>query len=281
MKKVLLVVSLISVLLLAGCNKNEVNNNVPEVTNNEQQEEVDNNVTDVMENQQIQENINNNNEYISVLLDYSGEKGIYKIPYVNLKSSDAVRINDLFSRYEKIIKEDESISNSIPNLYSNELEEKIEALFEVGLAMGEVNYDFYVNGKILSLILKGMGDLETINVVAINFDIDTGKIISNDELLKYKSITFQDFNNQYPKILFDNIDYRDELLQEINASSLDEVMTYSGENNWRISAFKSDIESFNISNITMFMDSDGTINIFAPVYWFNAGAINRIIDTNI
>lgn len=45
MKKVLLVVSLISVLLLAGCNKNEevnnnVNNDVPEVTDNLEQQEV-------------------------------------------------------------------------------------------------------------------------------------------------------------------------------------------------------------------------------------------------
>ena len=43
MKKVLLVVSLISVLLLAGCNKNEkIKNNVPEVIENQQQEVINN-----------------------------------------------------------------------------------------------------------------------------------------------------------------------------------------------------------------------------------------------
>ena len=51
MKKVLLVVSLISVLLLAGCNKNEVNNdvnNVPETVTDNHQEENENIIEQVL-----------------------------------------------------------------------------------------------------------------------------------------------------------------------------------------------------------------------------------------
>ena len=112
MKKVLLVVSLISVLLLAGCNKNEnvENSNLSETQNTQQQEEIN-----VVSNEDIavtkyNYNITNRKEiqavtegYVEVLIDTEGNAYLYTLGNYENEStnvrSNLHKIEEMFSVY--------------------------------------------------------------------------------------------------------------------------------------------------------------------------------------
>ena len=215
MKRVLLVISLISILLLIGCNRNEnlENNSVLENTDNTQQNLIENQEISLNENNSaVNENEIGEKELIS--LAYSNEN--ISIPNVNINSDDAKKVNE-------------------------ELSKKMgdDILERTG---HKVSYKYTISENILSLLVENV-EIDADNYTwynVYNFDINTGKLLSTSDVLgqeksgklmdklseicseefyKYWADTITDKNGEGPKF------YHEEN-QNLVANNIDEVPCY-------------------------------------------------------
>ena len=148
MKKILLVMSLISVLLLAGCNKNEeVNNNVntvPEVTDNQQQLSIEETNVDDNNNETNQNKLNN-------LISATNVNGV-SVPKINLESDDAKKAND-------------EISQLVDEYHG-------------------ITYKYNTDNNVLYLFIEQSNDFDDLHeYYAYNFDISNGNLLKNIDIL--------------------------------------------------------------------------------------------------
>lgn len=213
MKNFLLVISIISVLFLAGCSKDE-NVNIPDNTDNQQQNLAEN--QDLNEdNYTIKENELEKKDIIS--LAYSDEN--ISIPNVNINSDDAKKVNE-------------------------ELNEKFDG--DISERTGyEVSYKYNISENILSLLVENV-ETDADNYTwynVYNFDINTGKLLSTSDVLgqaksselmeklpeicseefyKYWADTITDKNGEGPRF------YHEEN-QKLVANSIDDVPCYIDE----------------------------------------------------
>ena len=208
MKKILIVMALISVLFLVGCNQKR--NRVLENMDNQQQNLAENQEINSTENNSaINDNELEEKELIS--LAYSNES--ISIPNVNINSDDAKKVNE-------------------------ELNQKLEG----DITGYKASYKYNISENILSLLIENISTvIDNYTWYDVyNFDINSGRLLSTSDVLgQQKSIKLMDklpeiCSEEFYKYWADTItDKNDEGTkfyhkenQKLVANNIDEVPCY-------------------------------------------------------
>lgn len=223
MMKILLLISLISVLFLMGCNENVNNIKIPENTDNVVVNNESIGGTDIT-NQLVEE--------VKVVVDYDnlvedaysqaeGENGAdVSLPHINIESDDVNEINDKISS-------------------------KIE---KTKFWVNPEKYFYNRNGNVLSVVIESIYDSIYIDRADVyNIDLNNGKLLSNAELLANANIN--ESNYDIKKI------YKDEFKKE-NRSLLENEYEYA------VRFYNSiDDKESKLSDEIMYLGSDNELHV--------------------
>ncbi len=174
----------------------------------------------------------------------------YRIPKININSSDATKINNEID--EKITSEAKKLVSEINN--------------GSGSWVYKIFYNYYINDNILSIIIESDYDANDAKAYFVyNIDINTGKIINNEEIIRKKGMTKKQFEEKL-----------------INAVRNEFVSGYGDINDWGATQGTTENESKKIyqeqynktisgSNCNadiqmMYLDESGKINVVAKIY---------------
>ena len=170
MKKILLVISLISILFLVGCktNENEINDKNNEVIiENEQQE-----VVDWVYDANYEKDITVDS-YETEFGEVYNAKDII-VPFINIDSEDAVEAND----------EIKQIFDSAINNFNSGVSDKMTYV-------DECSYKEYINNNKLSVVVTyGVGATDVVHpeYYTYNFDLENGNEFSYEEAYAYAGL---------------------------------------------------------------------------------------------
>ena len=180
----------------------------------------------------------------------NGKNYSYKVPYINLDSTDAKYINDtLKSEYKEKI----------------EMSKKQENDGDIGY----VKYNTYLNSNFLSIvIINSYQNDDYLSYTTYNFDIYTGSIVSNTHILAEKNISTSEFR----LIVRDLIEKK---FKE-NYKNLNNPEIYEKLFNDTMNQYES---VYNTTDIPMFLDKEGKINVIGYIYALaGAGGYYTIIN---
>jgi len=254
MKKILLVISLISVLLLAGCNKNENidNVNIPENTDNQQQEIIENKAS-IDEN----ESEKSNPEEKKVIVDLDNlvedaytKKDEYRdtitIPHINIESEDVDKINKDFDDFISKINEDVWIN-------------------------GE-KYFYFVNNNVLTLVTESIYDRYAIDDAKVyHIDLNNGKLLSNNQIMSSHGIT--DDTYQLNKILKNTLAKEWDIEQKRNIDTWEWIVEYYDN--------RIDTLDLRLSEEKFYFDDNNELHVFFSVPYVAGPSGNHYIDVKI
>ena len=195
--------------------------------------------------------------------DYS-----YNIPTINIDSTDVEKINA-----------------EINKDYKEEVEKQIN---NGEIVVYEVDYNYYVNSNVLSLVITGKLPSDIENYQVFNVDIYTGKSITNDELLNYKNISSTEFLSKLPDIYKNKyIDLHGTKESYINGlknapAGWTEEEIKSHEKRYT-NQLNNTLDSENYSIGTpIFINSNNKLNIVATIYSLaGATAYDYILDIGL
>lgn len=176
------------------------------------------------------------NQFSEKTDDYS-----YDIPFVNLDSIDA-----------------QSINNDIEIEYLNkalvELNEYAEGL---SISMYKVEYEYYINGDILSLVVSKEFPNDCIYYKTYNLNLSTGKKVSNKELLELKKISEDDYLNKMKDTVTKFVEEHYSDLKKEFYGSKDEVLSY-------VFVLEKTLERCS-TDLPMFLDKNGDVSFVIDV----------------
>lgn len=247
--------------------ENNVNNLTNQVSNNNK----DQNVPNTTNPKTIKKLDESKDLLYSSYNKYSSEYS-YSIPYINIDSADARRINNEIESYYK-------------KLVEQELKNESEGY---AINMYTIKYTSYINDTILSLVISHSNPNDCIYYKVYNLDIYNGTMVSNADILNLKNITEAKlldklkelYKNKFVSLYGTRENYINNMktapvgwteteLQE-QAKLYDEQFNYTiSDNNCSIST-------------PMFLNDDGNICVVATIYSLaGASSYQHIIDTNI
>lgn len=193
----------------------------------------------------------------------------YSIPYINIDSDDANKINREIEEYYK-------------PLIEEELEHEAEGR---SVTMISIKYNAYINDNVLSLVISHEFDVVgCIYYKVYNLDIYNGNIITNSDLVKAKNMTESEFIENLKEIhkdKFVNIyGSKEEYVARFYNSTESEKQENSEE--YEIQ-FGRTTSSDNCSIETpIFLNDDGKISVIVNIYALVGGdSYYYIINTNI
>lgn len=117
-----------------------------------------------------------------------------------------------------------------------------------------IKYDSYINDNILSLVICSEGFVDNINYDVYNIDINTGKSVSNRDLLLIKNISEDKYINILKtahKNKFEELNLQGRASDE--EFYLEQLNNTISKNNYGI-------------DTPVFLDSKGNLNIIARIY---------------
>ncbi|MDR1101144.1 MAG: hypothetical protein LBL34_02150, partial [Clostridiales bacterium] len=170
--------------------------------------------------------------YIALRRSELSEHRSFSVPYIRMNSNDAQRIN-----------------------------EEIEAFASFG--HDYINYEAYLNGNVLSLVIIGRNIFyQSEDYAVYNIDVKNGQRISNETLIQLRGISQSDFLEKA----------KNSLEQEVNewfntvklygsANSTQEIHTYLNDNLKKITM-----------DCPIFMDEEGNIKMVVLVATPTAGS---------
>lgn len=261
MKKILLVMSLISVLLLAGCNKNQNidNVNIPENTDNQQLEIIDNKQEngsdDFQDSIKTVSKLDATKEWV---YDSDYEKKVNAesysteynetyyardivVPYINIDSQDAVKANN----------EIRTVFDSAIKTFNDGIEDKLSYVDECG-------YESYVNDDVLSIVLtfgKGATDVVYPVYYTYNFDLATGNRLSYEEVYKKAGFDLSDVDSKVESAITNTMKDR---MSNFPSDSYPDGTTFDTYNNESIENYRKSVEN---DTIKYFLSNDRKINV--------------------
>ena len=183
--------------------------------------------------------LDDNKDIVYTSFSKHSNEGSYDIPFINIDSATVKDINT------KIQQEYENMNNDPP--YWN------------------VRYDYYINNKILSLVIGNTAHTGGTSYSVYNIGINSGKTASNTDLLKSRNMDKTTFLNKLLEL------YKNKFI-EVNGTKENRNMTedliefYEKQYNETIST-----DNYNML-IPMFLDANGRINVIAKIYNTMAGA---------
>lgn len=195
--------------------------------------------------------------YTKTIKDIYDEVFSYKIPKINIDSDDVNEINKEIN--EKIISR---AKEYVPILEKND---------SVGLY--EVGYLYYINNNILSVVINLNFDADVVDYYVYNIDINTGKRISNEDILKIKNMTEKQFEEKLSsaaKIKFinkygskdtymDNLKYSDAFYKESELKEQESI--YVAQYNQTISR-----SNCKIDNNKIYLSNNQNLNVVTKIY---------------
>lgn len=195
--------------------------------------------------------------YTKTIKDIYDEVFSYKIPKINIDSDDVNEINKEIN--EKIISR---AKEYVPILEKND---------SVGLY--EVGYLYYINNNILSVVINLNFDADVVDYYVYNIDINTGKRISNEDILKIKNMTEKQFEEKLSsaaKIKFinkygskdthmDNLKYSDAFYKESELKEQESI--YVTQYNQTISR-----SNCKIDNNKIYLSNNQNLNVVTKIY---------------
>ena len=232
MKEVLLVVSLVSVLLLTGCNKNEVSNdinNVPETIDNQSQEIIESNEKVEYSNEQLIEMVRNyrkaRGEFIPEFIVVDGEKDnivtihLYEEVEEHIATTDWYYIDRRTGKGKNFLEESVDLNNvDVPNKYT-EITEELEngsCLF-ITKAIKNDNDTYTLQGVIFSHYLLSQNEVdEIVRKGTMDIENKTYRI----EIVSNREDNSSDSRYVYLKLYSDNDQSDNPMYSIIKDSSL-------------------------------------------------------------
>lgn len=205
MKKIFLVISTISVLFLAGCNKNIVENE-----NNQLQEEQSNNQNinsdvnndesniyasgDILQNEKVVKKIDDSKELVYTIYEENYKDNIFKTPYINIDSEDVKKIND-------------EMNTQFKSYISNVKAEYKDG--DGGWFNQTYNYISNINDNILTVVITFDDEYNFGIEEVYNIDIYTGKQLNNENVLELNKLDGKkyDLEEVYTKVFLDAFAY--------------------------------------------------------------------------
>lgn len=174
----------------------------------------------------------------------------YKIPKININSSYATKINNEIN--EKITSEAKKIISEINNGMSSWIY--------------NIFYKYYINDNILSVIIESDYDANDIKAYFVyNIDINTGKNISNEEIINKKGMTKKQFEDRLTNAVKDEFvngyGAINDWLNTQDAAENESKALYQEQYNRTISA-----SNCNSDTQMMYLDKNGEINVVAKIY---------------
>ena len=166
----------------------------------------------------------------------------YYVPKININSEDAKKIN----------KENEEMIEEIKKGL-----EIYKESGDVGFDLRHVDYRYFINGDVLSLVIAKTSEYYT-KYEVYNLSISTGKQLKNEELLKTKQITVEEFENNLPKVF-------GEFFEEYYKQMDKEDEFYKEQYNRTIAK-----ENCTINN-QIFLGEEGEINVIGTIYALAGG----------
>ena len=193
---------------------------------------------------------------------------IYNIPSINLNTPDANKVNT--------------------EIYNNLTKQIIDAVSGNRQLFYTIKYDYYINGNVLSLLITIMSTYGFTEYRGYNIDTQTGKVISNDELLRLhnieKAIFIRNLSELYRRKFIELYGTKDTVFSILYASP--SLLTDEERKNIEalyVERYNSTVHPDNISiQIPMFLNEQGQINVIAHIYSLaGADAYYHIINTAI
>lgn len=192
----------------------------------------------------------------TIIQDTYDEVFSYKIPKININSDEVDRINKEIN--DKIISQ---AKECVTSLEKNE---------SVGLY--KVNYLYYINNNILSIVINLDYDSDVVGYYVYNINTTTGAKVTNEEILKIKKMTDTQFSEKLSsaaKIKFinkygskdtymDNLKYS-EALEESELKRHESM--YTTQYNQTIS-----ISNCKIDNNKIYLSDNQNLNVVAKIY---------------
>lgn len=208
--------------------------------------------------------IDKNKDVVYTSYEKKADEYTYSIPYINIDSEDAKKIN-------------EEIEDYYVTLAEKGVKSDTEGL---SVITHKIEYNAYTNGEILSLIIISYYDNDYVQYRAYNINMYKGKIVTNSDLIALKKISKEDFLKQleelYEKKFISLYGSKEEFDSGSNSRITELQKLYEEAYSQTISEENYSIET------PIFLNKDGKISAIAKIYSL-AGAMYyyHILDTNI
>ena len=179
-------------------------------------------------------NVTREDESKELVYDLVTEENL-KLPYININSSYAKSINKSIEAG----KDKRFLTNKTVN-----------GITEGGNA-DKVDYSYYTNNNILSVVIKSYYASDYDFYEVYNIDVNTGMPVSNLEIINSKNLSIEDFESS-AKI-------------KVNAF-IEKVTGLKADNEENVSSIR-----FDLFNKQMYLDADGKINIITYIHHIAGG----------
>lgn len=265
MKKVslILVGCLAIIIALSGCGSKTTSNTI-NTTTSKVNNVVQNSGNDVKPKTDVNNSkttssevkkLDNSKDIVYTSFSKKSDSYSYNIPTINIDSSNVKTINSEIQKDYKT-KVDQELTNEKQGLSAT---------------MESVKYDSYINGNILSLVISSEYPNDCKYYKVYNVDVDTGKSISNTQLLQHKNITKTNFLNKLSKV------YGEKFIELFGKKdSQNDQEFYSSQYNKTINSNNYSIDT------SIFLNSNNTISVIAQIYSLaGADSYYYIIDTGM
>ena len=260
MKKIFLIIAIISVLLLTGCNAKQdaINKDLDNKVNEENTNKIENNeennaelneeeVLSDVKNQTIQKTkeaagLIVNNSYI-VNWAVSDEKYNGNVLTINIDSDDVKKFNSDFQE-----------------IMQSEINEEY--------AMSVHRCKYYINDNILSVITYVFSEAGGNHIESVyNFDISTGKNIETTDILKYKKIKEDNFKQKLPEIYTEAFLGQGPRYYEDGKWIKEWTKVEDIGLDWEMDLYNKTISEIpsDLNEILVYLDYDGNLHILAGV----------------
>ena len=247
--------------------ENNINNLTNQVSNNNK----DQNVPNTTNPKTIKKLDESKDLLYSSYNKYSSEYS-YSIPYINIDSADAKKINSEIQTYYK-------------NLVEQELKYEAQGY---SVHMDTIKYTSYINNNILSLVISNTYPNSCIYYKVYNLDIYNGTTVSNADILNLKNITeaklLDKLKELYKNKFVSLYGTRENYINNMKTAPIgwtetelqEQAKLYDEQFNYTISDNNCSIST------PMFLNDDGNICVVATIYSLaGASSYEYIIDPNI
>ncbi len=173
-----------------------------------------------------------------------------KVPIINIDSVDADRLN-------KKIKDFAGTRDTYDENFT-------------------INYDFYENSDVLSIIVKSTTPGSSVYYVAANINTKTGKEVTNKALIEIKNINESDFTSKV-------FGAYEKDLEDTGALDTAKSQKYYGGHSSVYEGTQNKIKNTKLDDFDMYLNSNGELCVVADVYLIAGPEHNEYIynlDTN-
>lgn len=264
MKKELLASSLIIILFLTGCSKNEVNT----LDNINENKEV---VEDVNQHIEVASKIDSNKDWVYAA-EY--EKNIEAESYTT-EFEETYYASDIVVPYININSDDaKSANEEIKMVFDDAIKIFNEGTNDGLSYVDECNYESYVDDNILSvLITYGTGATSVVHpsYYAYNFDLKTGNKLTYEDVYQIAGFSTAEIESKVEEAIINKMK---EMLADFSEDALNDVISfYEPENTSDISGFEflknrgvnEYKNSVNTNSLRYFLSTDGKLNIIVTL----------------